>query len=93
VKCAFGEDVVRKSHLEAEVVSIADWMEKFYASLIERDRDKRTQLLRTIRTSGKNEKLYLQASTEERELLLAALKAVEEMDLARKRPRGTSRAA
>ena len=62
-------------------MSVDAWMELFYASLLDHDPAKLAQRLELVKRRGNNQKLHRSASYSERQILRAALKAID--DLAR----------
>jgi hypothetical protein len=79
-----GERDTNKNNAGEGTLSIDAWMELFYASLLDHDPAKLAQRLEVVRLRGRNRKLHRAASDSERELLRAALRAIDELE---QRPR------
>jgi hypothetical protein len=71
---------VNESSASEGALSIDAWMELFYASLLDQDPAKLAQRLEKVRRRGKNLKLRRTASRSERQILRAALKAIEDLE-------------
>ena len=62
-------------------LSVNAWMELFYASLLDHDPAKLAQRLEVVRRRGNNQKLHRAASRSERQILRAALRAIDGFEL------------
>ena len=60
-------------------LSIDGWMEQFYASLLDHDPAKLAQRLEVVRLRGRNRRLHRAASHSERQMLRAALRAIDDL--------------
>lgn len=58
--------------------SMAAWMEQFYASLLDHDPAKLAQRLEVVRLRGRSQRLQRAASHSERQMLRAALRAIDQ---------------
>jgi len=61
-------------------LSITAWMELFYASLLDHDPATLAQRLEMVRLHGRSRRLHRAASHSEREMLRAALRAIDELE-------------
>jgi hypothetical protein len=64
-----------------EELSVDAWMELFYASLLDHDPAKLAPRLERVKRSGNSRKLHRAASHSERQILRAALKAIDDFEL------------
>jgi hypothetical protein len=55
-------------------------MELFYASLLDHDPDKLAERLQLVKSHGNNQKLHRGASHSQRQILRAALKAIDDFE-------------
>jgi hypothetical protein len=60
--------------------SVAAWMELFYASLLDHNPAKLSQRLQLVKHQGNNQELHRAASRSERQILRAALQAIDDLE-------------
>lgn len=70
----------RKAPCADGELSVDEWMELFYASLLDHDPAKLAQRLQLVKRRGNNQKLHRAASHSQREILRAVLKAIDDFE-------------